>query len=817
MKFKDKKLNKFIKIKNYIFGTFLILVSLVTCISVFSYNENDPSFNNISTYKNIQNYLGTFGSYLADLVLQLIGLSSIILSILFIILGFNIIVNKTIYNKIQKILACIGVLISSSILLNDFVISQYCANDKCGGLLGNFFSSYVFYDTPEYSIAILFSLIFIISLSYLIDIRKNWWLVNFAKLYRLFKNIIKYIIRGIIFLFKLFTTKSFRISLIKFFTRNKGEYIFVDDEECKDDENEEKNMDNKIQYNNKENIPYEDGDIDNLKNKKESNTLFSLFKNKKDTKKNIEKQLDDTITKKIIEKNSLDVRKYTKYKLPTINLLSKNKNNNKVSVSREELLEQSKQLIKVLKDFGVKGEMLGVRAGPIITLHEFEPSAGTKSSRVIGLSDDIARSMSAVSARISVIPGKNAMGIELPNKQRETIYIRDLLESNEYKNSKAQLPLIIGSDIGGDAVVYDLAKMPHLLVAGTTGSGKSVAINTMITSLLYKMTPDQCKFIMIDPKMLELSVYEGIPHLLTPVVTEPTKAITALRWVCREMEDRYRVMASLGVRNIAGYNEKLNNAIKNGTKLTRKVQTGFDTETDEPLYEDKEIEEREMPYIVVIVDEMADLMITAGKEIEASIQRIAQKARAAGIHIIMATQRPSVDVITGVIKANFPTRMSFQVVSKIDSRTILGEQGAEQLLGMGDMLFMAGGGKIIRAHGPFVSDDEVEKIVNFIKSQGFEPNYVNEVLKSDEYIDDNVDNDNFDDDSYGGDKDKALFQQALAIIKRDKKCSISYIQRQLRIGYNKAANIIEEMERKGILSSPGNTGKREILIDNDDE
>ncbi len=819
MKFKDKKINKFIKIKNYIFGTFLILISFATCISVFSYNENDPSFNNISTYKNIKNYLGTFGSYLADLVLQLIGLSSIILSILFIILGFKIIFNRTIYNKIQKILACIGVLASSSILLNDFVISQYCANDKCGGLLGSFFSNYVFYDTPEYSIAILFSLIFMISLSYLIDIRKNWWLVTFAKMYRLFKKILKFALNGIIFLFKLFTTKSFRISLIKFFTKNKGEYVFIDDERDEEDLNLGENLKHsELQYKNTQDIICnDDEDFDNLRNNKKDKTLFSLFGKKTEKEEKIEEQDENVNIKKEVEKNKLDIRKYVKYKLPNINLLSKNKNNNKISVSREELLEQSKQLIKVLRDFGVKGEMLNVRAGPIITLHEFEPSAGTKSSRVIGLSDDIARSMSAVSARISVIPGKNAMGIELPNKQRETIYIRDLLESNEYKNSKAQLPLIIGSDIGGDAVVYDLAKMPHLLVAGTTGSGKSVAINTMITSLLYKMTPDQCKFIMIDPKMLELSVYEGIPHLLTPVVTEPTKAITALRWVCREMEDRYRIMASLGVRNIAGYNEKLNNAIKNGTKLTRRVQTGFDIETDEPIYEEKEIETKEMPYIVVIVDEMADLMITAGKEIEASIQRIAQKARAAGIHIIMATQRPSVDVITGVIKANFPTRMSFQVVSKIDSRTILGEQGAEQLLGMGDMLFMAGGGKIIRAHGPFVSDDEVEKIVNFIKSQGFEPNYVNEVLKSDEYIDDNADNDSFDDDSYGGDKDKALFQQALAIIKRDKKCSISYIQRQLRIGYNKAANIIEEMERKGILSSPGNTGKREILIDNDDD
>lgn len=811
MKFKDKKLSKFAKIKNYIFGTFLILFSIAVCVSVFSYNENDPSFNNVSTYNKVKNYLGYFGSYLSDLLLQLIGLSSVLLAILFFILGYKIICNKIIYNKWQKVLAFFGVLISSSIILNDFATSNFCDINKCGGLLGNFLSNYIFFNVPQYAMVILFSLILMISLSYLIDIRKNWWLVKFAKTYRLIKNIIKFILHGIAFLFRLFTTKSFRMSLIRFFTKDKGEYVFIDDEEDKEEDKEEENIEKQVNE--------DEDDFENIRKNKKDKTLFSLFGKKKELENDFDKNenLEELNSfDKELDKPKLNIRKYAKYKLPTLSLLSKNKNN-KISITKEELLEQSQKLINVLKDFGVKGEMLNVRAGPIITLHEFEPSAGTKSSRVIGLSDDIARSMSATSARISVIPGKNAMGIELPNKERETIYIRDLLESNEYKNSKAQLPMIIGSDIGGDAVVYDLAKMPHLLVAGTTGSGKSVAINTMITSLLYKMTPDQCKFIMIDPKMLELSVYEGIPHLLTPVVTEPTKAITALRWVCREMEDRYRIMASLGVRNIAGYNEKLNNAIKNNTKLTRRVQTGFDIETDEPIYEEKEIEEKEMPYIVVIVDEMADLMITAGKEIEASIQRIAQKARAAGIHIIMATQRPSVDVITGVIKANFPTRMSFQVVSKIDSRTILGEQGAEQLLGMGDMLFMAGGGKIIRAHGPFVSDDEVEKIVNFIKSQGFEPNYVNEVLKSDEYIDDNADNDSFDDDSYGGDKDKALFQQALAIIKRDKKCSISYIQRQLRIGYNKAANIIEEMERKGILSSPGNTGKREILIDDKDE
>lgn len=792
MKFKDSKLTTFSRTKNYLFGIFWILVSITIFVSVFSYSENDPSFNNISTHKEIHNYLGAFGSYFADLLVQLIGMVSVLIGLVFFILGIKIILNKIIYNKLQKFLSFFGILISSSIIFDNLLTCKYCEFGKCGGILGKFFSESVYYDAPQYSIITLCLIIFLISLSYFIDIRKNWWLVKTAKIYRLCKSIIKFILNAIKFFFKLFTTKSFRLSLRNIFTKNKGEYVLVEDEDEEDKETIGK-----------------DSTSNDILPQKEEKKLFSLFiknKNKKEEKKK---------NKENIEKIKIKMEKQDKYILPNISLLNKNDNKNKISISRDELLEQSKKLISVLKDFGVKGEMISVKAGPIITLHEFEPSAGTKSSRVIGLADDIARSMSAISARISVIPGKNAMGVELPNKQRETIFIRDLLESNEYKNSKAQLPIIIGSDIAGEAVIADLAKMPHLLVAGTTGSGKSVAINTMITSLLYKMTPDQCKFIMIDPKMLELSVYEGIPHLLTPVVTEPLKAITALKWVCREMEDRYRIMASLGVRNIAGYNEKLNNAIKNGTKLTRRVQVGFDSETDEPIYEEKEIEEKEMPYIVVIVDEMADLMITAGKEIEASIQRIAQKARAAGIHIIMATQRPSVDVITGVIKANFPTRMSFQVVSKIDSRTILGEQGAEQLLGMGDMLFMAGGGKIIRAHGPFVSDDEVEKIVNFIKSQGFKPNYVDEVLKND----DEFSSDDVSSGSNSGldeiDGEKNLYQQALNIIKRDRKCSISYIQRQLRIGYNKAANIIEEMERDGILSSPGNTGKREILIKDD--
>ena len=802
MKFKDKKLSKISKINNYFCGIFCILFGIVVLVSILSYDENDISFNNVSNVIEVKNYLGLFGSYLSDIFLQLFGLSSLLFGVLFIIFGYNIIKNKNIYNKVQKLFSFFGLLFSSSIIFNITTVSKFCELGRCGGLIGSFSSNSLYY-LPNFYLLLISGFLFFISLSFFLDIRKNWWLVKVAKIYKTVKYIAINFFKILGFIFRLFTTKNFRQWLKNFlyyiFHKKSGEFVLIDEDE------------NEI---------FDIEDDKTIHKNKKKNNILGLFKNKKE--KNI-LEIDDKIilpeTKHKTNNSNKTNKTHNKYVLPNLSILNKNNNKNRINISKDELLNQSEKLVNVLKDFGVKGEMISVKAGPIITLHEFEPSAGTKSSRVIGLADDIARSMSAVSARISVIPGKNAMGIELPNKQRETIYIKDLLESNEYKNSRGSLPIIIGSDIAGGAVIADLAKMPHLLVAGTTGSGKSVAINTMITSLLYRMTPEQCKFIMIDPKMLELSVYEGIPHLLTPVVTEPTKAITALRWVCREMEDRYRIMANLGVRNIAGYNEKLNNAIQNNTKLTRKVQVGFDTETDEPIYEEKEIEEKEMPYIVVIVDEMADLMITAGKEIEASIQRIAQKARAAGIHLIMATQRPSVDVITGVIKANFPTRMSFQVVSKIDSRTILGEQGAEQLLGMGDMLFMMSGGKIIRAHGPFVSDDEVEKIVTFIKSQGFEPNYVDEVLKnSDELADDdsnNTSSTNFDgDDLFGYNEDKNLYQQALDIVKKERKCSISYIQRSLRIGYNKAANLVEEMERRGILSVPGNTGKREILIDN---
>jgi DNA segregation ATPase FtsK/SpoIIIE and related proteins len=496
------------------------------------------------------------------------------------------------------------------------------------------------------------------------------------------------------------------------------------------------------------------------------------------------------------------------FQLPSVHLLAEPKAVARdASLSKDALEQNARMLEGVLEDFGVKGEIIHVRPGPVVTLYELEPAPGIKSSRVIGLADDIARSMSAIAARVAVVPGRNAIGIELPNQTRETVYLRELIASRDFDTNKAKLAMALGKTIGGEPVIADLAKMPHLLVAGTTGSGKSVAINTMILSLVYRLPPEKCRLIMIDPKMLELSIYDGIPHLLSPVVTDPKKAVVALKWTVREMEERYKKMSKIGVRNIDGFNSRVEQAIAKGEVLTRTVQTGFDRQTGEAIYETEEFDLQPMPYIVVIIDEMADLMMVAGKDIEGAVQRLAQMARAAGIHVIMATQRPSVDVITGTIKANFPTRISFQVTSKIDSRTILGEQGAEQLLGMGDMLYMAGGGRIQRVHGPFVSDNEVEEIVAYLKTQGA-PEYLEAIT-----IDD--------DDEEGGsgpagtsnleDSDDP-YDQAVAVVLRDGKASTSYIQRRLGIGYNRAASIIERMEKEGIVGPANHAGKREILV-----
>ncbi|MEK9672124.1 MAG: DNA translocase FtsK 4TM domain-containing protein [Rhodospirillaceae bacterium] len=490
------------------------------------------------------------------------------------------------------------------------------------------------------------------------------------------------------------------------------------------------------------------------------------------------------------------------YATPTLDLLGGPDVIQVPSHDPDKLAQNAEYLASVLDDFGVKGEIVKVRPGPVVTLYELEPAPGTKTSRVVGLSDDIARSMSAISVRIAVVPGRSVIGIELPNADREGVHLRELLASQPFEKIKAKLPLALGKDIGGGPVIADLATMPHLLIAGTTGSGKSVGMNAMVLSLLYRLTPDQCRFIMIDPKMLELSVYEGIPHLLTPVVTDPKKAVVALKWTVREMEGRYRAMSQLGVRNIEGYNARINEANKKGEVLTRRVQTGFDAE-GRPVFEDQPLGTEPLPFIVVVVDEMADLMLVAGKDVEAAIQRLAQMARAAGIHIMMATQRPSVDVITGTIKANFPTRISFQVTSKIDSRTILGEQGAEQLLGRGDMLYMAGGGRITRVHGPFVSDEEVEQVVSHLKAQG-EPQFIEEVTRDEEGGD-------FGAGPGGGDGD-TLYDEAVALVAREGKASTSFIQRHLQIGYNRAARIIEQMEQQGVISPADRVGRREVLV-----
>ena len=498
---------------------------------------------------------------------------------------------------------------------------------------------------------------------------------------------------------------------------------------------------------------------------------------------------------------SLGFDKGSGFDLPPLRLLTEHRPlRPSQNLSKDALQANARMLESVLDDFGVKGQITNVRPGPVVTLYELEPAAGVRSSRVVGLADDIARSMSAVSARVAPVPGANVIGIELPNQTRELVSLRELLSSADFESGKSKLTMAVGKDIGGAPVMADLAKMPHLLVAGTTGSGKSVGINTMILSLLYRLTPDQCRLILVDPKMLELSVYDGIPHLLAPVVTEPKKAVVALKWVVQEMENRYRKMAKIGVRNIDGFNERMREAQKTGETLTRRVQTGFDPETGEAIFEEEELAPEVLPFIVVVIDEMADLMMVAGKDIEAAVQRLAQMARAAGVHLITATQRPSVDVITGTIKANFPSRMSFQVTSKIDSRTVLGEMGAEQLLGQGDMLYMGNGARVQRVHGPFVSDEEVEKVVSFLKKQGV-PEYIEQVTEEPEEAPDM--------EAASGD---SLYDQAVAIVTRDGRASTSYVQRRLQIGYNRAARLIEEMEEQGVISPPNHAGKREILV-----
>ena len=512
---------------------------------------------------------------------------------------------------------------------------------------------------------------------------------------------------------------------------------------------------------------------------------------------------DKKVNNEVKEKSSQVFENASGYVLPELDLLSEVPSERKENkVSERQINENRALLTTTLSDFGINGKIISVNPGPFVTLYELEPAPGVKSSRVISLADDISRSMSSTSARIAVIPGKNSIGIELPNDNKETVYLREILESDHFVNKNGGIPLSLGKNIGGDPTIADLSRMPHLMIAGTTGSGKSVGINGMILSILYRFRPDECRLIMVDPKMIELSVYDGIPHLLSPVITNPKKAVVGLKWVVREMDDRYNRMSKLSVRTMEAFNEKAEDYRRKGKKFKRKIHTGYDDETGQPLYSEEEIEPKRMPFIVVVIDEMADLMLVARNDIEHLVQSLAQKARAAGIHLIMATQRPSVDVVTGTIKANFPTRIAFQVASKIDSRTILNEMGAEQLLGMGDMLYMSDGGKVVRVHGPFVSDDEVERVVGFIRKQET-PEYIESITRDEE--------DGNSVTSPQGESEDALFSQAVSIIIKDKRVSTSYIQRKLQIGYNRAARIIEEMEEKGIISAPNSQGKREII------
>lgn len=778
-----------------LFGLAMIVLSFILLIGLFTYDIDDPSFNSISSEVGVKNWANEFGSYSSDLMFQLLGLSSFLLCLVIFSFGSKMASKNGAGNVLFKIILLPFSLLCFSALFSLLPEPEWWPFNSLGGVNGAFIVEKFNY-FPRIIEALIYLTLGLLSISSILEISLSDWIyfLRYTKITTIF------ISQKIFILLKNSVSSDLKFLPKKIYKNNDSD---VEVEFVKHDNSDslKETVADQEYLNSNNNSDYHE-DEEEIKENENIESQES-----EDDKLLLKKQLK-RIGKTIVRKNFK-----SSYKLPASSLLTDRSAENKnKKISKNQIDQQSQMLMKVLDDFGVKGSSLGAKVGPVVTLHEFEPAAGTKASRVIGLSDDIARSMSAVSARISVVPGKTSLGIELPNAKREMIFLKEMIESVSYQNSQALLPMILGKDIAGEPIIADLAKMPHLLIAGTTGSGKSVGLNVMILSLLYKLRPDECKFIMIDPKMLELSVYDGIPHLLSPVVTEPGKAVVALKWVVAEMEERYRLMSSFGVRNIIGYNERAEKAILSGETMSRKVQTGYNPEDGKPIIEEIEFEPKKLPFIVVIVDEMADLMLVAGKEIEGSIQRLAQMARAAGIHIIMATQRPSVDVITGVIKANFPTRISFQVTSRIDSRTILGVQGSEQLLGQGDMIFMSGGSKMMRVHGPFCSDSEIGDIVNFIKNQDLtefdqEQKIEFEAMAQSASGGESGES-SFDD---GGGSDADLYQKAVAIVKRDKKPSISYVQRQLRIGYNRAAILIERMENEGIISAPNISGKREIL------
>ena len=772
----------------------LVLSAVALLMAAFlTYNASDASLNSANSGLTA-NILGLPGAVVSDLLIQMIGLTNGMLVIVLSFWGVRLLVHKSLNKVIFRLLLLpIGLVLLSGGVAQFSFQDFWKISSGFGGVTGSIIFDQIIPIVAPYHISpdvlsLILGLFGITILFWCMGAGFQDWLL-------IFFSVIKYINLTSVLLvrFSVFsaralgvgckvTAKVANISLKK--TKQRMEPNLVQDN------NQLDNPSNRLD------VPSLEVDV---------GVPVILSQNRVGNKR----KEKEKINRKITQEN-LNLQVSGEYSLPQLGLLAYQKEVISSAPDKQTLEANARMLETVLQDFGIKGEIVKVRPGPVVTLYELEPAPGTRSSRVIGLADDIARSMSAVSVRVAVVPGLNVIGIELPNPSREMVFLRELFETNDYSTSKAKLPIALGKDIGGDPIVVDLAKMPHLLIAGTTGSGKSVAVNTMILSLLYKLSPEKCRMIMIDPKMLELSIYDDIPHLLSPVVTDPKKAVVALKWTVREMETRYRAMSKLGVRNIDGYNARLADARKKGEVLKRRVQTGFDAETGKPVFEDQPLDLTPIPFIVVVIDEVADLMLVAGKDIEGAVQRLAQMARAAGIHVIMATQRPSVDVITGTIKANFPTRISFQVTSKIDSRTILGEQGAEQLLGQGDMLHMAGGGRVTRVHGPFVSDEEVEDVVAHLRLQG-EPEFNDSITEEDDVGDPLA--------AYGlgaGEKDTntgdELYDQAIAIVAQERKASTSFIQRHLKIGYNRAATIIERMEADGVVSASNHVGKREVLL-----
>lgn len=788
-------------------GVFLIL-------SLLSYSSSDPSWNTASEGEHeISNLMGLYGAWSSDFFIQTIGVVSFVVGLIFCIWGARLFKRRIISRFMFRVCAFLMGCIASSIALAQIPSFETLHHSYLGGSLGtlllnNFYNTLQAMQLPvmsSISMSVISFLAFVISsISFL-------YAACFTK--QEVKSFAFYC------LYVLMQCTLYIAALTRNFV------LWVQYYNAQDEVKSERKpiVWPKISLRrpaSQVSTPVPSSKIDKPKTVKEE----TIASNGSDvTERIVEPKLAIPVvagsTESKPSNSSSNQQRFAlsdngEWELPPMELLQEVPETTQNMRLDEDALRRNAELLhNVLLDFGVQGDIVSIHPGPVVTLYELEPAPGTKSNKVISLADDIARSMSAVSVRCAVVPGRNVIGIELPNKERQFVFMRELLSMRESEKAKVNLPLILGKDIGGKPIVADLAKMPHLLVAGTTGSGKSVAVNTMILSLLFRLPPEKCRFIMIDPKMLELSVYDDIPHLLSPVVTEPGKAVVALKWTVAEMEERYRAMSKLGVRNIDGYNERMREAKKKGETIMRRVQTGFNPETGEAEYEDQPMDLTELPYIVVVVDEFADLMLVAGKDVENAIQRLAQMARAAGIHLIMATQRPSVDVITGVIKANFPTRISFQVTSKIDSRTILGESGAEQLLGMGDMLYMAPGGRITRVHGPFVSDEEVEDVVKFLKQQS-PPSYLTDITDEGNVEASEVMDAIFDARARGsgGEKVDELYDDAVAVVARERKASTSFIQRHLQIGYNRAARIVEEMEKQGIISKASPTGKREILV-----